>query len=94
MTSESEPTQDKPITPDSGGKAKSQGQQSNPDMPIVPGVPTTPPTKPHCEITCKTEKDFWEHVKTGAEILGADLNFRSAPNFGDRSSCDLHGLHY
>ena len=32
-----------------------------------------PLTKAHCEITCKTEKDFWDHVKTGAEIIGIVL---------------------
>lgn len=47
--------------------------RANPNVSAAPCVPSAPPSKTHCEITCKTEKDFWDHAKTFAELLGIVL---------------------
>jgi hypothetical protein len=73
MTSESEPIRENNQTPNTSGKADIQAPQGNPDIPRTSSVPPSPPSKTHCEITCKTEKNFWDHVKTGAEIIGIVL---------------------
>jgi len=73
MTSESEPIRKSDPAPNTGGKPNTQTPQSKPDIPRTPGIPSPPPSKTHYEITCKTEKDLWDHIKTGAEILGIIL---------------------
>lgn len=73
MTSESEPTGKHNQPPDASRKSYEQATQGNPDIAIAPRVPASPPPKSDCQITCKTEKDFWDHVKTGAEIFGIVL---------------------
>src|SRR5712671_3353347 len=55
MTSESDPVQQNIPTPDVHREADAQADQTKPH---------------HCEITCKTESNFWDNFKTGAEILG------------------------
>jgi hypothetical protein len=70
---ESDPTHQNSPTPNAHREAEGQTTQGDPDMAIIPSVPAPPPPKTHCEITCKTEKDFWDHVKTGAEIFGIVL---------------------
>ena len=73
MDSESEPVRDNNPTPHAQGEADNQTDQTRPDMPRAASIPPAPPAKAHCEITCKTEKDCWDHVKTGAELLGIVL---------------------
>ncbi len=73
MTSESEPIRKNNQTPNTGGKPDTQTPQGNKDIPRTSSVSSSPPSKTHCEITCKTEKNFWDHVKTGAEIIGIIL---------------------
>ena len=73
MTSESEPIREDNPAPNTGGETDIQTNQSNSDIPRTPSIPTPPPTKAHCQITCKTEKDFWDKMKTGAEIFGIIL---------------------
>ena len=59
--------------PDTHREPDTQASQSNPDIPRTPSTPAPPPPKTHYEITCKTENNFWDHVKTGAELLGIVL---------------------
>jgi hypothetical protein len=73
MTLESEPIRHRNETVNASRESESQANQGNPHVPITPRVPASQPPKTHCEITCKTEKGFWDHVKTGAEILGIVL---------------------
>jgi hypothetical protein len=73
MPLESEPVRENNPAPNTGGKTDTQTPQSNPDIPRTPSVPSFPPSKTHYEITCKAEKDFWNHVKTVAEIIGIIL---------------------
>jgi hypothetical protein len=73
MTLESEPISEHDQTPNTSGKPDTQASQGNRDIPRAPSIPSPPPAKTHCEITCKTEKTFWDHVKTGVEILGIIL---------------------
>ncbi|MFZ3262825.1 MAG: hypothetical protein WA172_02395 [Terriglobales bacterium] len=73
MSLESESGQENSITPSASGESQTQTNQGRPDMPIRPSIPATPPTKPHYEITCKTEKTFWDKFKDGAEIIGICL---------------------
>jgi hypothetical protein len=73
MTSDSEPVRQNNHAADTDNKADIQTDERKPDVPVTLGIPTTPPTKTHCEITCKIEKGFWDHVKTGAEIFGIVL---------------------
>ena len=80
MTSESEPVSKNNQTPDASRKPDTQTAQGNPNIPGGPSISTPRPTKPHCEITCKPEKTFWDHVKTGG-------------NLRHNSSCGLYRVH-
>jgi hypothetical protein len=73
VNSESEPIGQNDPAPNTQRKSDAQQAQGNPDMSGALGISPPPPPKAHCEITCKTEKDFWDHVKTGAELLGIVL---------------------
>jgi hypothetical protein len=73
MTLESEPIRNNNPTPDTEEKPEKQAKQANADVPVTPSVPTSPPPKTHCQITCKTEKNFWDNFKTVAEIVGIAL---------------------
>jgi hypothetical protein len=73
MPLDAEPIGQNNPTPNAERKPDAQQAQGEPDVPRTGSIPPAPPTKTHCEITCKTEKDFWDHVKTGAEILGIIL---------------------
>lgn len=57
-------------TPDTSGKSDSQASQAQPNIPHGSGVPATPPTKTHCEVSCKQEKDGWDKFKERAEVFG------------------------
>jgi hypothetical protein len=72
MTSEN-PIAEQSPTPNTGGETNAQTNQGNPNVTGALSIPTPPPPKAHCEITCKTEKDFWDNFKTGAEIFGIAL---------------------
>lgn len=73
MALESEPIRENNQTPDAGGESDVQASNTKPNIPPTPSVPTLPPTKPHCEITCKTEKDWWDKWKPFVEIIGIAL---------------------
>jgi hypothetical protein len=73
MPSESEPIRENNPTPNAERKPDTQQAQSEIDVSRTLGVPSPPPAKTHCAITCKTEKDSWDHAKTGAEIVGIVL---------------------
>jgi len=67
MTLDAEPLGQNRPAPNASGESDEEANKS------APSIPPTPPAKTHCEVTCKTEKDFWDHVKTGAEIIGIVL---------------------
>ena len=73
MNSDSDPIREDNETPDAHRESHVQASECYPDIPRTPSVPTSPPPKTHCEITCKTENNLWDHIKTGAEILGVIL---------------------
>jgi hypothetical protein len=73
MNSDSESPPEKPVAPNTGSEPSVQAKQGNIDVPITPSIPTTPPAKSHYQITCKTEKTFWDKFKDGAEIVGICL---------------------
>lgn len=73
MNSDSELIREEKETPDTHGETHVKTSERNPAIPHVSSVPSSPPPKTHCEITCKPEKNVWDHIKTGAEILGVVL---------------------
>jgi len=73
MTLESKPIRKNNQTPAAGRESHVQTDQSDPNIPRGFCISPSPPTETHCQITCKTEKSFWDNVKTGAEILGIVL---------------------
>jgi hypothetical protein len=72
MPLDAEPVGQSDQAPDAT-KAENQANQTNPDVPIRPSALAPPPAKPHCEITCKTEKTRWDKFKDSAEIIGICL---------------------
>lgn len=72
MASEN-PIDENDPTPDVGRKSDVQPSNTEPNVPATLSVPTIPPTKPHCEITSKTEKDWWDKWKPLVEIIGIAL---------------------
>ena len=73
MSSESEPIHENDPTPNAQQKPDAQQAEDNPNMSGAASVSSPPPSKTHCDITCKTEKNFWDHIKTGAELIGIVL---------------------
>lgn len=73
MTSESEPIRENNQAADAGRESDVQASNTKPNIPPTPSATTLPPTKPHCEITCKTEKDWWDKWKPFVEIIGIAL---------------------
>jgi len=71
MPLESESVRQNNPTPNAQGKASKQS--SHPEIPIPP-TPTPKsecqPPKHHCEITCKTEKNWWDKTKPFVETAG------------------------
>jgi RNase H-fold protein (predicted Holliday junction resolvase) len=70
MKSEPEPIRENNQAPDAGGESDVQASNTKPNVPPTPSLPTLPPTKPHREITCKTEKDWWDKWKPFVEMAG------------------------
>jgi hypothetical protein len=70
MTSESDPIPKNELTSDAG-RADVQ-DSANSGISQTSGI-APPPTKRDCQITLKSEKGFWDNVKTGAEIFGIVL---------------------
>jgi len=71
MASE-KPTENNP-TQDTNRESDVQASHSIPNIPPTPSVPCLPPAHPHCEITCKTEKNWWDDWKPFVEIGGVVL---------------------
>src|ERR1035437_3683760 len=70
MTSESEPIAENNSTDDTSGKPDIQTSDTNPNVPPASSASGPPPTKAHCEITCKPEKDWWDKFKPFVELAG------------------------
>ena len=68
MASDSEP--ENQTAPDDTNNIEEKTDKGNPNVAVAAGGSATPPSKTHCQITLKTEKTFWDKVKTGAEIFG------------------------
>jgi hypothetical protein len=73
MKSDSEPVRENNQTPDTSRETDVQAHHSNPDIPSTPSVSSSPPSKTHCQITYKIEKDWWDKTKPFVEIAGLVL---------------------
>jgi hypothetical protein len=73
MASKSHPVRKKKKTPDKGWEPDAQSGSAETNVPPAPSIPDLPPTKTHCEITCKTEKTWWDKIKPLVEIVGIGL---------------------
>jgi hypothetical protein len=74
VTSESDPVHENNPTPDT--ERESSKQPKHPEIPVPPTPTPKPecqPTKHHCEITCKTEKNWWDKAKPYVESAGIVL---------------------
>jgi hypothetical protein len=60
-------------TPDAGGKPDVQPNDPTPNISPTLSVPSPPPAKTHCEVTCKTEKNWWDKFKPFVEMGGVIL---------------------
>lgn len=61
--------EDQPI-PDTGREASVPHNDSQPDVPFPSGRPESEPTQARYQITCKTEKDWWDKAKPLLEMGG------------------------
>ncbi len=73
MASETEPVRKDNSSPDASGKPDIRTSDPKPNIPLRLSGSSLPPSKPHCEITCKTEKNWWDKLKPFVEIAGAIL---------------------
>jgi hypothetical protein len=64
---------DKKPTPNSQGKSEHQPQPTNPQVPFASGESDSQKGKAQYEITCKTEKTWWNSFKPIAEMVGIVL---------------------
>jgi hypothetical protein len=53
-----------------GRESDIQSSRAEPNIRPAPSAPEPPPAKTHCQITCKQEKDWWDHAKPFVEIAG------------------------
>ncbi len=75
MTSETESIGQNESAQDAGRKSDIQVSDTKPNVSPALSVPKVSPTKTHCEITCKTEKNWWDKAKPFVEIAGIILLF-------------------
>ena len=74
MASDSEPVRENNQAPNTEGKTNKQPDHAEiPVQPITAPKPERQPAKYHCEITCKTEKNWWSKTKPYVEIAGVLL---------------------
>jgi hypothetical protein len=73
MMSEPELIRKNNPSPNTGREPDDETGQTKPDIPPSSSVPEFPPTKTHCQITCKAEKNWWDKVKPIVEIAGIVL---------------------
>ena len=57
-------------TPDANREPDIQTDNAPPNISPPPSVPSFPQTHAHCEITCKTEKNWWDKFKPFVELGG------------------------
>jgi hypothetical protein len=72
VNSENPIPENKPI-PDACRESDAQLSQSEPEVPPAPAHSQLPPTHATCQITCKTEKDWWDKIKPFLEMAGVVL---------------------
>jgi hypothetical protein len=72
MISENPVGKNEPI-PDASQEPDQQSGHAKPRVPPVPASPELPPAHTHCQITCKTEKNWWDKFKPFVELVGIVL---------------------
>jgi len=68
-----QPVRENNASSDTHTKTSRHENPKDPNVPLALGVPATPPPEAKYEIACKPEKDFWDKVKTKAELVGIVL---------------------
>jgi len=58
---------------DASGEPDQQSQEPKPELPSVSAKPKPEPAEAHDQITCKTEKNWWDKAKPFVEISGIAL---------------------
>jgi len=74
IRSHSEPISQNDQTVDAG--RETEKQSSHAEIPVAAGLAPKSdlqPPKAHCQITCKTEKDWWDKAKPFVELAGVVL---------------------
>lgn len=67
------PAGENKITPHGERESEEESNHSNPNVPVTPTKPESPPTKAHYQITCVTEKSWWDKFKPFLEVAGIAL---------------------
>lgn len=66
----SEPIAENKTTPNTQTETDRDTHRKDPNVSETTSISTPPPPKAHYEVTCKPEKDFWDKIKTKAELFG------------------------
>ena len=69
MASDSEPVPESKPGPDTGNETDVQRNDRSVDIPRAVGRSSTPPANTHCEITHRTEKDWWTSLSRLSKSL-------------------------